>query len=956
MKTFLLQRKWTICLIAAIALLCVAGTKVSRLTRTRTIQSNSRFYVVTQDVSGRFYSRYIEASELATNLSQWNTNGGTGVGEVTTAQLTVVSNQSVTASNKFQTDVSNLQGATNGINTRLSNLQGATNGLDSALTSLTSRALTNSDTRIISFTTNLTVLGKTTNANDLAVNGGDFTVNGTNGTTSIYAQEYGSSWPQILQQNANGTESSPTAIASGDLVGQLGISGRGDTIYKTAFSIRPSATTTFGDSASSTLVRFGVGDAVGTSLGRPVWYLTAYNFTNDANMVIKSNLAVNGLETIDGSLTVSGAVAAQSTVTATGLLTANTNNFVLGTNRARWLKLDGGQTASAFAIIDGDTNVVGWISTNSFPSQTQLNTASNAVYALETTRNAAVSNGAVSFTMTASNNLYATETTRNAAVSNALTALLVANDTTTSNGLSTRIDAKLSVIETMTNGVRVRLTTNVNLIAGPSITILATNNASANRTDYFIDAPASALADGDKTDITVSSSGAVWTIDDDAVTDAKIRESAGFSVIGKSTTGTGNPADITAGTDTVLGRNGSGNLTFASLATSQIANDAVTYAKMQNISSTDRILGRDSVGAGDTEELTLSQVLDFIGSAAQGDVLYRGAAGWERLGAGTSGQVLTTSGAGANPTWSTPSSGGTTNPAAFAAGSIYLTNSIQEVGRSLFLRTTNMWADGGMSQLYSNVFAANAGGLTNILATNILDGQSLDIWFFPSNGVNVGFPQFADSDYLEGSFSPQTNRWNLARISRRNTTTNIWLVSKGYELAAGAGITFSTNHPSATIGVRIADSPTITNSVILVPSSGSTTVIKAAASSASVTNLTGILHKLSTSPVELDANAASKFSVTNRITAATTLIFTNTSDGQEISVTLLGEISGGTSRTVTLIPQLGHLVADLDTFGTALATSSSLTLTNGNAVEISWKVSRLNGTNIAAKVSRQFSF
>lgn len=40
----------------------------------------------------------------------------------------------------------------------------------------------------------------------------------------------------------------------------------------------------------------------------------------------------------------------------------------------------------------------------------------------------------------------------------------------------------------------------------------------------------------------------------------------------------------------------------------------------------------------------------------QGDLLYRSASGLARLGAGTSGQVLTTQGSGANPQWSTVSS------------------------------------------------------------------------------------------------------------------------------------------------------------------------------------------------------------------------------------------------------------------------------------------------------------
>ena len=48
--------------------------------------------------------------------------------------------------------------------------------------------------------------------------------------------------------------------------------------------------------------------------------------------------------------------------------------------------------------------------------------------------------------------------------------------------------------------------------------------------------------------------------------------------------------------------NGAGYLT--SVATSNIADDAVTYAKIQNVSATNRILGRDSSGAGVIEEIT----------------------------------------------------------------------------------------------------------------------------------------------------------------------------------------------------------------------------------------------------------------------------------------------------------------------------------------------------------------
>lgn len=102
------------------------------------------------------------------------------------------------------------------------------------------------------------------------------------------------------------------------------------------------------------------------------------------------------------------------------------------------------------------------------------------------------------------------------------------------------------------------------------------------------------------------------------------------------------------------------------ITTAKILDDAVTYAKLQNVSATARILARKTAGAGNVEEATLTEVLDLVGSAAQGDILYRDAAAWARLGAGTSGQVLKTNGAAANPAWTNPIGG-----AGLAGESIY---------------------------------------------------------------------------------------------------------------------------------------------------------------------------------------------------------------------------------------------------------------------------------------------
>lgn len=101
----------------------------------------------------------------------------------------------------------------------------------------------------------------------------------------------------------------------------------------------------------------------------------------------------------------------------------------------------------------------------------------------------------------------------------------------------------------------------------------------------------------------------------------------------------------------------SGNVTIDNTGATTIANNAVTYARMQDVSATQRVIGRNTAGAGDPEEVTASQALDWIGST-RGSILYRGATGWAILSPGASGDVLTSNGAGADPSYQTPSGGG----------------------------------------------------------------------------------------------------------------------------------------------------------------------------------------------------------------------------------------------------------------------------------------------------------
>jgi hypothetical protein len=129
-------------------------------------------------------------------------------------------------------------------------------------------------------------------------------------------------------------------------------------------------------------------------------------------------------------------------------------------------------------------------------------------------------------------------------------------------------------------------------------------------------------------------------IDDDAITLAKMANLATDRLIGRATAGTGDPeaitctaagrallddADATAQRSTLsLGA----LATLATVGSAQIDNDAVTYAKLQNVSAASRLLGRGSAGgAGDPEEITLGSGLSManavLSASGSGDTILR---------------------------------------------------------------------------------------------------------------------------------------------------------------------------------------------------------------------------------------------------------------------------------------------------------------------------------------------
>lgn len=157
--------------------------------------------------------------------------------------------------------------------------------------------------------------------------------------------------------------------------------------------------------------------------------------------------------------------------------------------------------------------------------------------------------------------------------------------------------------------------------------------------------------------VALLSSIATANLDNQAVTFGKMQNIATNTLIGRLTAGTGSPESVTLSTFgasliddadaatarttlglgaventalstwsgstniTTLGTITSGTWNGTALTTSFIGNSQVTYAKIQNVSASDRILGRFSAGAGVVEEITCTAagraLLDDVDVAAQ---------------------------------------------------------------------------------------------------------------------------------------------------------------------------------------------------------------------------------------------------------------------------------------------------------------------------------------------------
>jgi hypothetical protein len=224
---------------------------------------------------------------------------------------------------------------------------------------------------------------------------------------------------------------------------------------------------------------------------------------------------------------------------------------------------------------------------------------------------------------------------------------------------------------------------------------------------------------------------------------------------------------------------------------------------------------------------TVSLLLDTVFGSARGDVLYRGSTGWAALTPGTTGQILTTGGTTADPSWqnapitgaSTPNlrivaniSGSAAVPTGNTLSAIF--DAILSSARgSVIYRTNTGWTalapgtagavlttNGGSADPTWN---ANGGALLNIVSPAAQDTLSYN----SSSGKfeNVR-PRYHVGSYVPGLMSTSQNLL-FHRVSKAITIPANFGAYLGHvsEAAAGAAATAST---TITIAKALSGTPT----------------------------------------------------------------------------------------------------------------------------------------------------
>jgi len=202
--------------------------------------------------------------------------------------------------------------------------------------------------------------------------------------------------------------------------------------------------------------------------------------------------------------------------------------------------------------------------------------------------------------------------------------------------------------------------------------------------------------------------------------------------------------------------------------------------------------------AGTATSVTVAKIngagVPAVGTLAQGDVLYYNGTAWTRLAAGTSGNYLTTQGAGANPTWGLISAGGISPGTAYQA---HVTNSggTASAWQTLTLGATAPIAVSNSGNVVQgttiSVASATTGALGVVQLAGDLAGTATSVTVAKINGAGVpavGTLAQGDVLYYNGS------AW--VRLAAGTSGNFLTTQGAGANPAWSAGLALSSTTPA----------------------------------------------------------------------------------------------------------------------------------------------------------------
>jgi hypothetical protein len=142
-----------------------------------------------------------------------------------------------------------------------------------------------------------------------------------------------------------------------------------------------------------------------------------------------------------------------------------------------------------------------------------------------------------------------------------------------------------------------------------------------------------------------------------------------------------------------------------------------TFAQLPSMTA-NSIMSNVTSGSATPLDNSLSSVLDILGSA-RGNVIYRGAGGWVALAPGTSGQLLQSGGAGADPSWLTASGTGTVTS---VANDNTIKSSVGSNGAITTSGTLGLW--GGQGDITNCILTGTVSGNALTVALKAQDGNT----------------------------------------------------------------------------------------------------------------------------------------------------------------------------------------------------------------------------------------